>query len=156
MHEIFLWGKPDYSTGCSPQPMTSHVDIEPRPPKTIEKTKSVRLPQLVVKPQHHETDAEWIERPWRTTLLPNGTIEQCSQLLDGDSDRWIWQYPQVPQDWTPPRGFNLNCDHWLIPLSFCKETREISKGPSTWTISEPMVFTKPQSPAKTRLLNRVR
>ena len=40
---------------------------------------------ILVKRQPGETDSQWIDRQWRSKLLPDGTLEQCQQLFDGDS-----------------------------------------------------------------------
>ena len=76
-------------------------------------------------------------------MLPDRTIEQCAALLDEDSDRWIWPYLLMPEGWQPPRYFNMNYDHWLIPVPFCQEVRPDATDPATWTTDAPRVIARP-------------
>ena len=82
-----------------------------------------------------------------TRSRDDDTIEQCLELFDSDTSRWIWKPPMMPEEWQNPYArdrnhehysdFNLNYDHWLIPKPM-RKSRSTGDGPSDLTVGPPI------------------
>jgi len=57
----------------------------------------------------------------------------------------------MPKGWLPPKEFNLSYDHWLIPVAFVKQIPvDPTKPDGLATVSEPMIFGRPQNTQNTK------
>ena len=83
-----------------------------------------------------------------TRTKDDGTIEQCLELFDTDTSRWIWKPPMMPSKWQAPyyysedddkfSDFNLNYDHWLIPQPM-RKARRTGDGPNDFEVGPPIL-----------------
>ena len=75
-HRVYLNPTPEESLASSSGPATSADPVEDRPE-----------PQLVEKPNPSESNVDWIRRQWMTRSKDDGTIDQCLELFDSDTNR---------------------------------------------------------------------
>ena len=74
----------------------------------------LRCPKVILQKFEDESQLGWITRQWRSSYH-SGLVQQFSEIHDGQSGRWIYQFPRVPIYWKAPRPFVLNHDYWMIP-----------------------------------------
>ena len=119
---------------------TESSSDDENPSTPIQTSTPAKPPPCAVSRLPLETRESWIDRQWKSRLLPGGTLEECQQLFDIESNRWIWDFPKMPPNWKPPEYFNLNYDHWLIPVAFCKQVNSKTANRHDFTIEEPLIL----------------
>jgi hypothetical protein len=131
---------PSVTTPSAVDLSTESSSDDESPSTPIQTPTPAKPPPCAVSRLPLETRESWIDRQWKSRLLPGGTLEECQQFFDIESNRWIWDFPKMPPKWKPPEYFNMNYDHWLIPVAFCKQVNSKTANRHDFTVEEPLVL----------------